>query len=268
MAQNKTKEEQLLRQIEFYFGDANLNRDKWFVSLIHQNKNYFVPIEKIMSFNKIKDITTDRELFVKVCEQSSLLMVSADKIYVKRNTPFKRKSKEDICLSSIYMEGFPLDVTVEDIEKQCREWFNTDIFYVDMKKENGQFIGSAVIEFSSPDLAVPISVMEIEGYKIMYYPVWLNAYFKERKNDSFCQVYVKNINPELTLKDIHSKYEHLGQIRKIRMRYSDTKFNGTAFIVFSTPEEAKTAAMEKNITYFPKWFAIKKNIEKRYAPKK
>jgi hypothetical protein len=50
------------RQIEYYFSDYNYEKDSYLKS--KEDENGFIPISVIMSFNKIKMITTNKDLFV------------------------------------------------------------------------------------------------------------------------------------------------------------------------------------------------------------
>ena len=50
------------RQIEYYFSDDNYQKDSYLKS--KEDENGFIPISVIMSFNKIKMITTNKDLFV------------------------------------------------------------------------------------------------------------------------------------------------------------------------------------------------------------
>lgn len=56
------------RQIEFYFSDNNYEKDSFLKS--KEDENGFIPISVIMSFNKIKMITSDKDLFIKALKEA------------------------------------------------------------------------------------------------------------------------------------------------------------------------------------------------------
>ena len=65
------------RQIEFYFSDNNYEKDSFLKS--KEDENGYIPISVIMSFNKIKMITTDKDLFIKALKEVEKLDNSKEK---------------------------------------------------------------------------------------------------------------------------------------------------------------------------------------------
>lgn len=47
------------KQIEFYFSDSSYPKDKFLLETAKQNKDGFVPIEVLTTFNRLKAITTN-----------------------------------------------------------------------------------------------------------------------------------------------------------------------------------------------------------------
>ena len=62
------KKKFIKRQIEYYFSDDNFEKDTFLKS--KEDENGYIPIDVIMSFNKIKMITTDKDLFVKALKEN------------------------------------------------------------------------------------------------------------------------------------------------------------------------------------------------------
>ena len=56
------------RQIEYYFSDNNYEKDSFLKS--NEDENGYIPISVIMSFNKIKMITTDKDFFIKALKEA------------------------------------------------------------------------------------------------------------------------------------------------------------------------------------------------------
>jgi hypothetical protein len=65
------------RQIEFYFSDNNYEKDSFLKS--KEDENGYIPISVIMSFNKIKMITSDKDLFIKALKEVEKLDNSKEK---------------------------------------------------------------------------------------------------------------------------------------------------------------------------------------------
>ena len=61
------KKHLIKRQIEYYFSDDNYEKDTFLKS--KEDENGYIPIDVIMSFNKIKMITSDKDLFVKTLKE-------------------------------------------------------------------------------------------------------------------------------------------------------------------------------------------------------
>ncbi|TVU22565.1 hypothetical protein EJB05_32275 [Eragrostis curvula] len=68
----------ILSQVEYYFSDANLERDEFLKSLMDEHG--WVPVSKVADFNRLKKMTTDVQLIVDALASSSLLEVQDDKI--------------------------------------------------------------------------------------------------------------------------------------------------------------------------------------------
>ena len=62
------KKKFIKRQIEYYLSDDNYGKDNFLRS--KEDENGYIPIDVIMSFNKIKMITTDKDLFVKALKEN------------------------------------------------------------------------------------------------------------------------------------------------------------------------------------------------------
>ena len=46
-------------QVEFYFSDANITRDKFLLKHVRRNKEGFVSLKLVASFKRVKHLTTD-----------------------------------------------------------------------------------------------------------------------------------------------------------------------------------------------------------------
>ena len=62
------KKDFIKRQIEYYFSDSNYQKDSFLKS--KEDENGYIPISVIMSFNKIKMITKDKDLFINVLKEN------------------------------------------------------------------------------------------------------------------------------------------------------------------------------------------------------
>ncbi|XP_034282980.1 lupus La protein [Pantherophis guttatus] len=119
-------EKKVCQQIEYYFGDHNLPRDKFLQEKIKSDDGW-VTLETIIKFNRLNRLTKDFDVIVGALKKSKteLMEVSEDKTKIRRS-PDKplpevtEQYKNAIKSRSIYIKGFPLDATLDDI----KEWLD------------------------------------------------------------------------------------------------------------------------------------------------
>ncbi|KAM9088448.1 LOW QUALITY PROTEIN: lupus La protein homolog [Megaptera novaeangliae] len=117
-------EAKICHQIEYYFGDFNLPRDKVLKEQIKLDEGW-VPLEVMIKFNRLNRLTTDFNVIVEALSKSKaeLMEISEDKTKIRRS-PSKPlpevtdEYKNDVKNRSVYIKGFPIDATLDDI----KEW--------------------------------------------------------------------------------------------------------------------------------------------------
>ncbi|KAK3557686.1 hypothetical protein QTP70_033731 [Hemibagrus guttatus] len=115
-------EKKVAEQIEYYFGDHNLPRDKFLKEQIQLDDGW-VTLETMLKFNRLKNLTSDPAVIVESLRKSKtgLLEVSEDQTKIRRNLSkplpeYTEEYKDALKHKSIYMKGFPLDTTLDDIK--------------------------------------------------------------------------------------------------------------------------------------------------------
>ena len=69
--------EQIVQQVEFYFSDANITKDKFLLKHVKRNKEGFVSLKLISSFKRVKHLTKDwRQVAVAIERKSNKLEVN------------------------------------------------------------------------------------------------------------------------------------------------------------------------------------------------
>lgn len=63
------------KQVEYYFSDSNYAKDKFLVETAKKHPEGYVPIDVLMTFNRLKALTTDKALVAKACKSSTDVMV-------------------------------------------------------------------------------------------------------------------------------------------------------------------------------------------------
>ncbi|XP_004529624.1 la-related protein 7 [Ceratitis capitata] len=115
-------------QMEFYFGDANLSKDRFLKQLI--DKDPYVPLEVFLNFNKLKALTTSGAEIAKSLSNSELLELDEEKLKVRRKTALPVERNVDD--KTLYVEALPAAAD-HDWVRQAFERFGP-VVYVSLPK--------------------------------------------------------------------------------------------------------------------------------------
>ncbi|VVD06180.1 unnamed protein product [Leptidea sinapis] len=135
--------ENILKQMEFYFSDANLSKDRYLGDLV--NVDPYVHLTEFLKFNKIRTMTQDITDIAKAMKHSTFLELSEDKQKVKRKIPMV---PYDADLRTIYVESIPVTASREWLERVFSDY--GQVAYISLPKfKNSQKIkGFGFIEFT------------------------------------------------------------------------------------------------------------------------
>ncbi|KAH9498814.1 hypothetical protein Btru_005215 [Bulinus truncatus] len=215
--QSKKLNEKVVKQIEYYFGDINLMRDKFLKEKIQEDDGW-VTVETMLKFNRLKQITDDPKIICQALQDSSELLEvneSGDKIRRRTDKPLPGDTKErrdEINDRSVYAKGFPLDSKLDDLmaffesyggtenvfmkKDFHKKTFKGSVFVVFKKKEDAEkFIAEAETKFND-------SLLESKKFKADYFKDKLNARKTKgnKKEDKSKDEAVKNAEEEETEK--------------------------------------------------------------------
>ena len=79
--------DKIIKQVEFYFSDANILKDSFLLKHVRRNKMGYVSIKLITSFKKVKTLTKDYRVVAFSLRQSVELEVNDEGTKVRRNKP-------------------------------------------------------------------------------------------------------------------------------------------------------------------------------------
>lgn len=162
MAENGDKEQmtdletKICQQIEFYFGDHNLPRDKFLKEKITLD-NGWVPLKTMVTFNRLSKLSTDFGKIFEALKKSKTGLLELDEENGKiRRSPDKAlpdvtdEYKNAIKKRSVYIKGFPTDTTLDDI----KEWLDShgSVENIQMRRTlQKAFKGSVFAVFNTDD---------------------------------------------------------------------------------------------------------------------
>ncbi|KAH8303970.1 hypothetical protein KR044_007741, partial [Drosophila immigrans] len=94
-------------QMEFYFGDANLSKDRFLRRYVEQDP--YVPLDIFLTFNKIKQLTEDVQQISRSLSNSQLLELDKSGLKVRRKTALPQH--RDVNDKTLYVEALPRTAT-------------------------------------------------------------------------------------------------------------------------------------------------------------
>ncbi|KAJ8670291.1 hypothetical protein QAD02_001550 [Eretmocerus hayati] len=189
------------KQVEFYFGDVNMQRDKF---LIEQTKldEGWIPMSVMLNFKLLAALSKNIPTIIKALRDSELIEISEDdkKIRRKPDKPLPeyneeyRKAQE---AKTIYLKGFPLDSTMEGLKSHFEPQDVENIIMRKYKKGTEYFFkGSIFVQFKTVDDAKAFLEQESIKYNgTELTKMWAADYaiFKEKERDERRQKKMKDI---------------------------------------------------------------------------
>ena len=107
--------DKIVKQVEFYFSDANLPTDAFLMKKVRADPNGFVPIGVVCGFNRMKTLLKKHPPIETVAailrQHSEALVVSEDGIRVQRATPLPDIDLEDVQARTVVAENFKTQPT-------------------------------------------------------------------------------------------------------------------------------------------------------------
>lgn len=109
----------IIRQVEYYFGDANLARDKFLQEQITKDDGW-VPLDVLLTFKRLKALSEDKKVIASAVEKSDegLVEVSEDREKLRRHPerPLPEQNEEtrkEIYSRTVYVKGFAPEAGTE-----------------------------------------------------------------------------------------------------------------------------------------------------------
>lgn len=187
-------EKNIIRQVEYYFGDSNLPRDKFLQEQIKLDDGW-ISLTVLLTFKRLSSMTTNQEVIAKALLKSTndLLEVSEDHSKVRRSlakpVPEMNEERRKALMSrTVYAKGFPLDAKLDSILDFFKDYeFVENVImrtYLDKLNKKYCFKGSVFATFATEEQSKKF--LEIE--KVTYLDQELlcmsqNDYHEMKKNE-------------------------------------------------------------------------------------
>lgn len=107
--------------MQFYFGDVNMQRDKFLNEQTKLSDEGWVPMSVMLTFKMLASLSKDVNVILKALESSDLIEISEDKTKIRRSLEkplpvYDEQYKKNQEARTIYLKGFPLDSTIDIIK--------------------------------------------------------------------------------------------------------------------------------------------------------
>ncbi|KAM8747554.1 la-related protein 7 isoform 1-T1 [Acanthopagrus schlegelii] len=134
------------KQVEFWFGDVNLHKDRFLRKLIDDSEDGYVDISVLADFNRMKKLTTDTKLIARALRNSSLVEVNLEGNKLRRQHPIG-DVPDNVDSRTVYVELLPKDVTHSWIERVFSKCGNVVYVSIPRYKSTNDSKGFAFVEF-------------------------------------------------------------------------------------------------------------------------
>jgi len=185
----------IIKQIEYYFGDVNLPRDKFLQEKVKEDEGW-ISLEVLLSFNRLSNLSTDEAVIADAVKKSTnnIVEVSEDCKKIRRSPhnplpELNEERKKELDARTAYAKGFPFDDNLDNILKFLEPHGVVESCqlrtYLDKKEKNKEkahkFKGSIFVLFK--DLDDCKKFIEAESIKCNDKELirkWKNNYFEEK----------------------------------------------------------------------------------------
>lgn len=212
------------QQLEFYFSDANLRKDRFLKQEMERSEEGYVDIAAIASFNKMQVLCPDPTLIPQAISTSHLLVLSEDKTKVRRKEPLGEPEfdTDDV---TVYVESLPKTVDHDWLRKVFGVCGSVQYVSLPRYRSTGDIKGFAFIEFKTPEEAKIACEMlhnpsEDDKDKMGRFPKTVGRKYvpvdeKTDKHGEAGKDHQKDLDPKRSQEDRH-KDPHGSQKRKHR----------------------------------------------------
>lgn len=187
-------ETSIIRQLEYYFGDSNLYRDKFLQEQIKKDAGW-VDIKTLLTFKRLQALSEDPKVIVDSIQKSDegLIEVHEDKTKIRRHPerPLVEQNEEvrkEIVSRTVYVKGFPLDSDMDSLIN----FFNNrgKVVNIVMRKYHDKnekvykFKGSVFVTFADKEQGEEFVKLEKIEYKdVALIKKWQEQYNEEKREE-------------------------------------------------------------------------------------
>lgn len=156
------------KQVEFYFSDSNLPRDRFLLAKTEEDPLGFVPLSTLLTFNRLKKMgVASVEMLSAALKSSTLLVLDDTKTKVRRSNPLPKESM--FPTRAVHLKGWVPGGPEPDLD-HLHKLFSPSGTVLSIKirrwKDDAgakHFRGSIFVEMDSPEAAERVAA---ENYEV------------------------------------------------------------------------------------------------------
>lgn len=258
-------EKDIIEQVEYYFSDSNLFRDKFLQSETAKNDGW-IPLTTLTTFKRLALLSTDVKVIVDALDKSDsgLLEIHADRQSIRRHPerPLPERNEEtrqEITSRTAYAKGFPKEMDVADILEFFKSYPKVAHVvirkYLDKPTKTYKSKGSVFVTFTTRDQCAAFLSQDVKYNDVELITKWQSDYHAGKKTERLDKQREKNahlepafelpkgavlkiteIKPDITREIIKAKIEGM----EFEVAFVDfTKGDEKAFVRISKENGAK-----------------------------
>ncbi|XP_078262564.1 la-related protein 7 isoform X2 [Rhinoraja longicauda] len=139
---------EIKKQVEFWFGDVNLHKDRFLQEQIQKSRDGYVDISVLTVFNKMKKLTTDVKLIARALKKSDVIELNVEATKIRRRLALGVQP-QDVDARTIYVELLPKNVSHSWIDRVFSKCGNVVYISIPRYKTSGDPKGFAFVEFET-----------------------------------------------------------------------------------------------------------------------
>ncbi|XP_018615288.1 la-related protein 7 isoform X2 [Scleropages formosus] len=249
------------KQVEFWFGDVNMHKDRFLRKLVEQSRDGYIDISVLTTFTRMKKITTDVKLIARALKNSSLVEINLEGTKIRRQHPLGEEPK-NVDERTVYVELLPKNVTHSWIERVFSKCGTVVYVSIPRYKSTGHAKGFAFVEFQTEEQAQ--AAIEMLNNPPEDAPRKAGIFPKTKKNKPIPLPTGEDPTPEEKKKKKKRKKSRSSQKESSTQPVPDTKESEAEASETSSRKRKRTEeAQEKESTAAPKTPASKREKKRR-----
>lgn len=253
-------QQDIIDQVEYYFSDSNLFRDKFLQAETAKNEGW-VSLTTLITFKRLAALSTDPNVIYEALDKSDsgLLEISEDQQSIRRHPerPLPEKNEEvrqEIQSRTAYVKGFPKEMEMPEMIEFFKDYPKVSHVvirkYVDKPTKSYKSKGSVFVTFSTRDQCAAFLSQDVKHKEAELITKWQTDYYSGKKTERLEKQKEKNakLNPDIDLPK--GAVLHITEIKPdvtremIKAKIEAMEYD-VAFVDFAKGDEAAYVRLNK-----------------------